>query len=249
MADVNAMVNYYARMGFHRHIQTICSEMLRKKGQDVTLLFWRAYAMGAEGSLNEAIRELEGTLSRRETEFPVMCHLIYAHRKCEMPDMDAIDDLERGLSSAEGRANTRGLLLAASFYNVVKQSDDARRLVGRVLEAEPQNMAALTLRGWVDLMAPQETRHDKDVASKSLQYFEQVCGGNWGGGGTGVWGGVGGGRGKTPRLARVAVLCSAGVVARVGLPAIVQCFGANVGEFLAWDVSTLDTPMSPQTWL
>jgi tetratricopeptide repeat protein 21B len=239
MADVNAMVNYYARMGFHRHIQTICSEMLRKKGQDVTLLFWRAYAMGAEGSLNEAIRELEGTLSRRETEFPVMCHLIYAHRKCEMPDMDTIDDLERGLSSAEGRANTRGLLLAASFYNVVKQSDDARRLVGRVLEAEPQNMAALTLRGWVDLMAPQETRHDKDVASKSLQYFEQVCG--WGGG-TGVWGSVGGGARGNAALGACGCAVQSrggGKVARVGIPEIVQCLGAGVAELLAWDVSTL----------
>eukprot|EP00947_MAST-08B_sp_MAST-8B-sp1_P006241 g6241.t1 len=155
-------------MGFFRHIQTTCSEVLQRKGNDVTLLFWRAYALGAEGSVSEAIRELEDVRQRRETEFPATCQLIYLHKKADVQDHSAIRELEGQLSGARSRANTRGLLLAGNFYCIVGQTEEARELAVRILRDEPNNTSALTLHGWVDLTAPQKTFHDKDIAQKSL---------------------------------------------------------------------------------
>ena len=31
-AEVLALVNYYARTGYHRHVQTVCNEVLKKRG-------------------------------------------------------------------------------------------------------------------------------------------------------------------------------------------------------------------------
>ena len=58
------MVHYYLRSGYHRHAQTVCSEQLKKRANDPTMLFWRGVAMFKEGQATEAVRELE-TLSRR----------------------------------------------------------------------------------------------------------------------------------------------------------------------------------------
>ena len=44
--EVLALVNYYARSGYYRHVQTVCNEVLKKRGtSDPTLVFWRALGM------------------------------------------------------------------------------------------------------------------------------------------------------------------------------------------------------------
>ena len=44
--EVLALVNYYARNGYYRHVQTVCNEVLKKRGStDPTLVFWRALGM------------------------------------------------------------------------------------------------------------------------------------------------------------------------------------------------------------
>ena len=48
-ADLKALINYYAQEKLYHHIQTVCNEVLKKRGSDVTLLFWRAYSIAMEG--------------------------------------------------------------------------------------------------------------------------------------------------------------------------------------------------------
>jgi tetratricopeptide repeat protein 21B len=50
---VQALVNYYAREGQSRHIQTVCNEVLRKRPNDPLLIFWRAFGLLLEGSYSE----------------------------------------------------------------------------------------------------------------------------------------------------------------------------------------------------
>lgn len=67
--EVLALVNYYARSGFYRHVQTVCNEVLKKRGgQDPTLTFWRALGVLREGAVSDAIRELEGVASRGDMQ-------------------------------------------------------------------------------------------------------------------------------------------------------------------------------------
>ncbi len=43
MADrVSAFIHYYAREGYWRQVQNICTEFLKKRANDPTLVFWRA---------------------------------------------------------------------------------------------------------------------------------------------------------------------------------------------------------------
>ena len=60
--DVRALVNYYARAGYGRHVQTVCGEALRSRPGDPTLSFWRAFGLILEGSYSEAIAQLESLM-------------------------------------------------------------------------------------------------------------------------------------------------------------------------------------------
>jgi hypothetical protein len=52
-SEVQALVNYYARTHYPRHIQTVCAEVLKKRSNEPVLLFWRAYGLVMEGSYSE----------------------------------------------------------------------------------------------------------------------------------------------------------------------------------------------------
>ena len=60
--EVLSLVNYYARCGYYRHVQTVCGEVLKKRPNDPLVLFWKAFGMVKEGSSSEAVREIEGLL-------------------------------------------------------------------------------------------------------------------------------------------------------------------------------------------
>jgi tetratricopeptide repeat protein 21B len=48
-ADIRSLIHQYARVGFYRYTQTVCDEVIRKKGNDPVLNFWRAYGSFMEG--------------------------------------------------------------------------------------------------------------------------------------------------------------------------------------------------------
>jgi hypothetical protein len=49
--DVRALISHYVQLGFFRHIQTVCDEVIKKRGKDSMLTFWHSYGVGCEGGL------------------------------------------------------------------------------------------------------------------------------------------------------------------------------------------------------
>lgn len=48
-SESQALINFYARQGFYRHIQAICNDSLKKRGDDPILIFWKAFGILQEG--------------------------------------------------------------------------------------------------------------------------------------------------------------------------------------------------------
>lgn len=48
-ADVKALIDHYAQVGQYQHIQTVCDEVIKKRGNDAVLVFWRAFGAAMEG--------------------------------------------------------------------------------------------------------------------------------------------------------------------------------------------------------
>ena len=91
--EVLALVNYYARAGYYRHLQTVCNEVLKKRGStDPTLVFWRALGMLKEGAVNDAIRDYEGIKSRGDLQLalPSKLALVHAHQMSKVVDGEEV---------------------------------------------------------------------------------------------------------------------------------------------------------------
>jgi tetratricopeptide repeat protein 21B len=50
LVETQALINFYVQKGFNRHVQTLCKDVLKKRGSEPALLFWRAFAIGQEGT-------------------------------------------------------------------------------------------------------------------------------------------------------------------------------------------------------
>ena len=106
-SEIGSMISYYARTGYYRHLQTICTDELKKRGGDPTLHFWRALGMLQEGSINEAIREYEAVGSIPggvQLALPVKLALLYAHRASRVVDREDVERLEQEIELVEPRA-------------------------------------------------------------------------------------------------------------------------------------------------
>ena len=180
--EIESLINYYARERMYRNIQTVCSEVLKKRGNDVVLQFWRAFGLACEGSTNEAIRTFENLLRKRDAELAVVMALIHTHGQAKLVDHQAVSALEDQVTAAENRAGENGLLLAATYLWHVGDHARARQFVQRAQEVNSRSAGAATLRGWVDLTAPVETRSESRQQSASINFFEQALSNCEGGG-------------------------------------------------------------------
>ena len=48
---LKAAINYYAKEGLYRHVQTVVLESVKRYGSDPVLLFWKAYGLIMEGTV------------------------------------------------------------------------------------------------------------------------------------------------------------------------------------------------------
>ena len=161
--DVVALVVYYARTGYWRHVQTVADQVIKKRGRAPVLTFWRAYGVARESEYAAAIREFDSLRQNRAVEYPAILALLWAHERTDLTDHEAVDELSSARRRSESRATSEALLLAASFTWLTGDHVEARRIVQLVLDREdlgkdgesvartPNGVRALTLRGWIDL--------------------------------------------------------------------------------------------------
>ena len=165
MSDVQALVNYYARAGYGRHVQTVCGEALRSRPGDPTLSFWRAFGLILEGSYSEAIAQLESLMDRREISLACVAASIHAHKMARIVDEESVDALEDRMHREEGDANERALLACANFYALAGGPDSwrARAMAERALRmARGDGFDAKTLLGWIELTTEAAGGDDDD---------------------------------------------------------------------------------------
>jgi tetratricopeptide repeat protein 21B len=53
-SESQALINFYARQGFYRHIQSVCNDALKKRGDDPVLIFWKAFGILNEGIIDHS---------------------------------------------------------------------------------------------------------------------------------------------------------------------------------------------------
>jgi tetratricopeptide repeat protein 21B len=178
MSDATALIDFYCQAGYYRQVQTVCQELLQKRGEDSVLLFWQLFGLAKEGKVNHAIQELAGLRGKRDVELPVCVALAHWHACASLKDHDAISELRNAQHSLEDRALDSALLLTATFLWHVGDLAEARKIVERVLQASPDNVRALALQGWIAVSGTPRERTDN--AEAAFDRALTVSGGNGG---------------------------------------------------------------------
>ena len=177
-AEVIALVNYYARNAFSRHVQTVCNEVLKKRAApDATLLFWRAFGMLQEGALNEAIKELQAVEARGDAHLslPVKLALLHAHQQARAIDEEEVARLRGEVDLEEQNAPERARMTAALLLWHLGDAPRARMHAARLLSLQPQSVPALTLVGWLELGEAAEPDAAAAAASGGSSFDEALA--------------------------------------------------------------------------
>ncbi|XP_069067179.1 tetratricopeptide repeat protein 21A isoform X1 [Pleurodeles waltl] len=165
---IMANIAYYSQEKYYRHIQNIAREGLHKYHNDPVLQFFKVYGMLKEGRTQEAIRELVLLKDVPEVSLCSIMALIYAHKKSETVDRDAVLELESNLKGSRKTAGEKSLYFAGMFLWLVGRNDKAKEYIDRMLKVSNRSQAGLVLKGWVD------SSSDKDlVVKKSIKYLEE----------------------------------------------------------------------------
>lgn len=164
-----AWINYCCREGYHRQLQTVCLDSLKKYGNDPVLVFWKAFGMLMEDNLSEAIRELDSIKEKNDVVICSLMALIVANKRAKTADKQTIQQLEAKLKSERTQCGETALYFGGMFLFHSGRPDKAREYVDRMLKMSPSSKEGLILRGWADIRSSKE-----QYVKKSIKYFEEA---------------------------------------------------------------------------
>ncbi|XP_027691709.1 tetratricopeptide repeat protein 21A isoform X1 [Vombatus ursinus] len=163
-----AGIIYYCQEKYFRHVQNAAAEGLEKFSSDSVLQFFKAYGLLQEEHIQDAIGELESLKNHADVSLCSMMALIYAHKRCETIDREAISELENCLKEARKSAGVNALYYAGMFLWLMGKNEKAKEYVDRMLKVSSGSREGYVLRGWVDF-----TSDKQHTVKKSIKYFDQ----------------------------------------------------------------------------
>ena len=116
-SDIGRAVLHHAlRSGFGRQLVTLCDDLLKRRGFDASLVFWRSLGAAREGNLAAAIKDAESLRGRRDADYAALVALATYCRAAKTDDAAVtLASVEGQLAGAVGGASAPALLLAAHF--------------------------------------------------------------------------------------------------------------------------------------
>ena len=163
-------IQFYAREKYWHHIIDVASEELRR-GQDAVLTFWKSFGMFKEGSVVEAIRELDSVSRKREVQFPACIALQVYHKSCKVVDEEAITRLKSQTKDLKNNAPDSAVLLACQLFCHMGMADKARGLIGELINRNQENPNFLMTYGWIEIYAGGDL---KEAAGLFDQVMDEV---------------------------------------------------------------------------
>uniref|UniRef100_G3TJX9 Tetratricopeptide repeat domain 21A n=1 Tax=Loxodonta africana TaxID=9785 RepID=G3TJX9_LOXAF len=167
-SSTQAGIIYYSHEKYFRHVQHAAAMGLEKFSNDPVLQFFKAYGVLREERIQEAISDLENIRNHPDVSLCAIMALIYAHKRCEAIDREALQELENSLKEVRKTAGGAALYYAGLFLWLMGRHDKAKEYIDRMLKVSSGSREGYVLRGWMDL-----TSDKPHTVKKSIKYLEQ----------------------------------------------------------------------------
>ncbi|XP_016326977.1 tetratricopeptide repeat protein 21B [Sinocyclocheilus anshuiensis] len=161
------LIIYYMREKYYRHAINTAVKSLKLYNNDPVLRFFKAFATLMEGNTQEALREF---IQLRDHPYLSLCStaaLIYAHRRSEATDLEAVNQLNWELKLSGSAAGDRALYYAALLYWILELDLKARTCIKKMLKLSETSPEGLILKGWIVL-----TSDTEENRPQAIRYFD-----------------------------------------------------------------------------
>lgn len=167
--DLKAKIHYYCREKLYHAMQSVALDGLRKYPGDPTFRLYNGLSLVLGRRVQEGIRELEPLQTDRDVMIGAILALIYAHRRCNVVDREALSQLDSRLKDERKHAGEMGLYHAAAILYHTGKPEKAREYADKLLKSNPNSPDGLVIKGWIEMHAGKESKV-KDVP----QYFDSA---------------------------------------------------------------------------
>ncbi|XP_019385707.1 PREDICTED: tetratricopeptide repeat protein 21A isoform X3 [Crocodylus porosus] len=164
-----ACVIFYAQEKyFNRAMRTASFELDERSGGPMWL-FFKAYAALHLDQIQDAILWLEDA-RKCHTDMSLCCllALIYAHKRCEAIDREAVLELENKFKETRKNTGINALYYAGMFLWLMGKNDKAAEYIDRMLKMSNGSREGLVLKGWV-----YSTSDKPNAVKKSIKYLDE----------------------------------------------------------------------------
>ena len=145
MEKFNAELHYYLRGQLWHTAINLCTEEL-EKGRDPYVSFWRGFAYSQEGSLIEAIRDIEPLQNVEDYKYSALSALLYIHGLYNNPDETKMDQIRMQLDIDS--ANRFDCLNAMRFCIYLRDDEQFSLLSYRISTFRGGEGEDLVIKGW-----------------------------------------------------------------------------------------------------
>ena len=145
MEKFNAELHYYLREQLWHTAIDFCTEEL-EKGRDPYVSFWRGFAYSQEGSLIEAIRDIEPLQNVEDYKYSSLSALLYIHGLYNNPDETKMDQIRMQLDIDS--SNRFDCLNAMRFCIYLKDDEQFILLSERLNSFKGGEGEDLVIKGW-----------------------------------------------------------------------------------------------------
>uniref|UniRef100_A0A673GS47 Tetratricopeptide repeat protein 21B-like n=1 Tax=Sinocyclocheilus rhinocerous TaxID=307959 RepID=A0A673GS47_9TELE len=155
------------REKYYRHAINTAVKNLKLYNNDPVLRFFKAFATLMEGNTQEALREF---IQLRDHPYLSLCStaaLIYAHKRSETIDLEAVNQLNWELKLSGSAAGDRALYYAALLYWILELELKARTCIKKMLKLSETSPEGLILKGWIAL-----TSDTEENRPQAIRYFD-----------------------------------------------------------------------------
>ncbi|KAL2085404.1 hypothetical protein ACEWY4_018724 [Coilia grayii] len=158
-----APIIYYFRDGQYRQAINSAEEHLKKFHNDPVLKLFKALGVLMEGRTQDAIRELMQVRDKANVSLGATLGLIFAHRRSEAVDKEAVSVLETELRSSRKTAGEKALLYAGMTLWLLGHCVKAREYIDRAVKMSNSSSQAVIMKGWLLLNAETDQQRAQAV--------------------------------------------------------------------------------------
>ena len=162
-------LHYYLRQNLWHTAIDYCTEEL-DKGRDPYVSFWRGFAYSQEGSLIEAIRDIEPLQNIDDYRYSSLCCLLYIHGLYSNPDESKMDQIRMQLDMDS--CNRNDCLNAMRLCIYLKDDEQYSLLQEKLNTFRGSQGEELIIKGWKSL---DEDNHSswEEAKNEFLEYEKE----------------------------------------------------------------------------